>query len=98
MIFKEVTIMSQQAIEQFLEALARDEVLLAKLATADSASSVVKIAAEFGYELSESDLAVVAEQMRLALSSEELSDDELEAISGGTFLTVTTVGGVSNLN
>ncbi|HEY9747739.1 MAG TPA: Nif11-like leader peptide family natural product precursor [Allocoleopsis sp.] len=74
--------MSQSAVIEFFQAAELDQALQAQLASADSAASIVEMAATSGYGFTESELTEIAAQAQ-QMENGELSDSELEAVAGG---------------
>ena len=68
--------MSKAQFAAFIEAVKSDEFLKAKLAEASDFASICAIAETTGCQISEEDLQTYE-------PSEDLSDDELEAVAGG---------------
>lgn len=71
--------MSEQQFKSFLEAVKADKVLQDKLKNAGDADAFVAIAKQAGYEISADDLKIY---------QANLSEEELEKVSGGTVTTV----------
>ena len=69
-------LMSKEQFAAFVEAVKSDESLKAKLAEAEDFASICAIAETSGCQISEEDLQTYE-------PSEDLSDDELEAVAGG---------------
>ena len=69
--------MSQEQLKAFLEAVKADAGLQEKLNAAEDADAVVAIAKEVGFMVSADEL------QRAQAVGEELSDEELERVSGG---------------
>ena len=77
--------MSEDQLKAFLEAVKEDSGLQEKLNAAADVDAVVEIAKDAGFIIS-------AEELQRA--QEEVSDEELEGVAGGTvLLTVMVVGG-----
>ncbi len=72
--------MSKQAVREFYKVLQSDKALEEKIKSADSTASVIKIAAEKGYEFTELELEVF---MQETVAVGELSEEELQAVAGG---------------
>ncbi|OUL34031.1 Nif11-like leader peptide family natural product precursor [Nostoc sp. 106C] len=74
--------MSKSSAIEFVKAT--DQVLLERVKAADSPVSVVKIAAEYGYELTEREMQAVLAGSYIAWEEdEELSEEQLESVAGG---------------
>ena len=71
--------MSQEQLSAFFEKLEGDSSLLEKLKAAASPEDAIAIAKESGFEITADDM------MKMTSESEELSDKELESVSGGGF-------------
>ena len=78
--------MSEEQLQAFLQAVKSDLGLQEKLKAVTDVGAVVAIAKSAGFVIS-------AEQLNAQV--EELSDEELESVSGGTLLVATVVGGVA---
>ena len=74
--------MSQSAVIEFFQAAELDQALQAQLASANSAASIVEMAATSGYGFTESELTEIVAQAQ-QMENGELSDSELEAVAGG---------------
>lgn len=74
--------MSAQAVQQFNEKVVNDAALQAKVDTAKSGKEWAAIAADAGYKISHEDLRQFAEK----LAKDELADDQLEQVSGGSVM------------
>jgi predicted ribosomally synthesized peptide with nif11-like leader len=70
--------MSEEQLKAFLEAVKADAGLQEKLNAAADADAIVAIAKEVGFMIS------VDELQRAQAVGEELSDEELERVAGGT--------------
>ncbi|OUL29770.1 hypothetical protein BV378_05115 [Nostoc sp. RF31YmG] len=78
--------MSKSSAIEFVKAT--DQVLLERVKAADSPASVVKIAAEYGYELTEREMQAVLAGSYIAWEDdEELSEEQLESVAGGMMRT-----------
>ena len=82
--------MSKQDVENFLKQLTDDitlrEQLSAKLANAEDSAigeTVIDFATEVGFDINADDL----EWLNNALSEDALSDEALDSVTGGSFLT-----------
>ena len=75
-VFAGVLLMSKEQFAAFVEAVKSDESLKAKLAEAEDFASICAIAETTGCQITEEDLQTYE-------PSEDLSDDELEAVAGG---------------
>ena len=69
--------MSEAQLQAFLEAVATDATMQGKLAAAADADAAVAIAKEAGF-------SVTADELRKLNQEKELTDQELENVSGGT--------------
>ncbi|MBR8836650.1 MAG: Nif11-like leader peptide family natural product precursor [Stigonema ocellatum SAG 48.90 = DSM 106950] len=72
--------MSKQAVREFYKVFQSDEALEERIKSTDSTASVIKIAAEKGYEFTELELEAF---MQESVASGELSEEELEVVAGG---------------
>jgi predicted ribosomally synthesized peptide with nif11-like leader len=84
---------AQQAIDDLLTAANQDETLKGQLETITSPESLVEIAARQGYQLKVADLeALLSRTQRQAqlhsdeFGEDELSEQELEVVVGGTYI------------
>ena len=69
---------------EFFKAVETDEALQEKLKAADSPASVIKIAAENGYDFTELELqAAIKNHLVTPKALEELPEEELLAVAGG---------------
>ncbi|MEH1770624.1 Nif11-like leader peptide family natural product precursor [Nostoc sp.] len=75
--------MSKEAVIELIEAAESNPTLLKELHSAQGPETVLTIAAERGFEFSESELLSVMQEKQLSFASEDLSDEQLEAIAGG---------------
>jgi predicted ribosomally synthesized peptide with nif11-like leader len=80
--------MTTEAATAFAERLKGDEALQAKLAGAASREERWVLAREAGFDLTADDVGAVKE----ALGIEELSDQDLEKVAGGTGTATSAVG------
>mgnify|MGYP001436972173 CR=1 FL=1 len=79
--------MNMDKVQHFLNGIVQNEALAHKLREAASREEVLGIAEAHGYELSEDDLRILGRLARVhdrGQAEEELSDDELLMITGGT--------------
>lgn len=77
-------------IEEMLE----NEEIVTKLAAADSEEAFKAIFHDAGVDLAESDVASIMEQLDAYKNSDTLSEEQLEAVSGGCVLCgIALVGG-----
>ena len=83
--------MSKEQVSEFFKKVTADDALKAKAKTIDlqNAPAVTNFAKEQGFDFSEADLTQWQEEQ-----SSELSDDDLENVSGGVATTAAVVGGV----
>jgi predicted ribosomally synthesized peptide with nif11-like leader len=72
--------MSKEQAREFFKISKNDETLQESLKAANSSAIVAQIAAEKGYEFTESELQAV---MQEAIAEDELSEEDLFAIAGG---------------
>ena len=77
-----VSVMSEDQLKAFLEAVKSDAVLQEKLSAAADLDAVVEIAKDVGFMIS-------AEELQRA--KEEVSDEELEGVAGGSMLIATVM-------
>ena len=77
--------MSAEQLKAFLEKVQADSSLQEKLKAASDANAVVVIAKEAGFKISVDDLKAHQDGNGMI----ELSEEELEGVSGGTIITVT---------
>lgn len=77
--------MSKQQVVEFFQTASKDEALAEKLKVSTSPSSILAIAAEYGYEFTEEELVQCEREQLEAFWNEdnELSDQQLEAVAGG---------------
>jgi predicted ribosomally synthesized peptide with nif11-like leader len=75
--------MSKAAVIELIGAAERNPSLLKQLHSAQGPETVLTIAAERGFEFSESELFAVMQEKQLSFASKELSNEELEAVAGG---------------
>ena len=73
--------MSQEQLMSFLEKVKTDKSLQEKLKAADDSGAIIEIAKAAGFSISTDDVDSV---------TGDLSEEELEAVSGGTFCTPAT--------
>ena len=83
--------MSKQQVVEFFQTASKDEYLAEKLKVCTSPSSILAIAAEYGYEFTEEELLQFERKQLEASWNEDnqLSDEQLEAVAGGGHLPVT---------
>ena len=72
--------MSKESLEQFSEKVAGSEELQARIGDEIDAESLIALGVECGFEFTAEDLG----------QSAELSEDELDAVAGGTWYSVET--------
>ena len=77
--------MSQSGFSEFAKLAQNDQKLLERLKAAENPEALVAIAAEVGFSFSLEDFA------RNQLSSKDLSDEDLESVSGGTLVVGGTI-------
>lgn len=75
--------MSKALAIAFIKAAENDTTLLEKVKNANSATSVVKIASEYGYQLTEAEILAIQTGSHTNWEDEELSEEQLEAVAGG---------------
>lgn len=76
--------------EEFLkkyEAVLNNEAVLERLAEAESEEELKRVFLDQGLELTETDLSTIASNLKEIKDSGELSEEMLEAVSGGFALT-----------
>lgn len=73
--------MSKEKATEFYEVSKNDEALQEKLKATNNLASIIEIASEKGYKFTESELQAV---MQEAVAEDELSEEDLYAIAGGT--------------
>lgn len=73
--------MSKKGIEALLAAAAADPAILQRFADVSTATDAVAVAAELGYDVTVEEVEAAA----TAQSETDLSDGELETISGGAY-------------
>jgi predicted ribosomally synthesized peptide with nif11-like leader len=78
--------MSKETAIAFVKASENDSLLLEKIKAADSPESVVKIAAEYGYELTETEVQAIQTGSHIDWEDGELSEEQLEAVAGGLLM------------
>jgi predicted ribosomally synthesized peptide with nif11-like leader len=90
--------MSIQAVQDFLQAVSTDEALQNQLASAMDASNdraaVAELANRNGYDFTPDELwqEIQARQSTIEANNEtQLSDEELEAVAGGSFFGIPTI-------
>ena len=71
--------MSEEQLKAFLEKVKADTSLQEKLKSASDAEAVVEIAKDAGFSISADDLTQAQSEI-----SEEISEEELEGVAGGT--------------
>ena len=69
-----------------IEDMLEDEAIIQKLASADSEEEFKAIFHDAGVDLAESDVASIMEQLDAYKNSDTLSEEQLEAVSGGCIL------------
>jgi predicted ribosomally synthesized peptide with nif11-like leader len=74
--------MAKETVARLLEAAKNDEALRHRLEDAQSASEVVEIGAELGFEFSAEELQDALDELRQA-SEAELPEEELQKVAGG---------------
>lgn len=75
--------MSQEAVRKLFQVAENNPQLLRKFQDIQNPKQLIMIALELGYEFTETELLVVMEEKQISLWSDELSESELEAVSGG---------------
>src|SRR5262245_1325987 len=76
------TPMSAENAARFVQQIAQDQSLKARVEAVQTADEVVRIAREAGFDLTADELKAAARR----LSGREMSDQELEAVAGGGYL------------
>lgn len=74
--------MSKETAMAFIKASENDSVLQEKIKAADNPAKVVKIAAEYGYELTEQEIQAI-KRSRIDEEDTNLSEKQLETVAGG---------------
>jgi predicted ribosomally synthesized peptide with nif11-like leader len=82
-----VSSMSEEQLKAFLDALQGDTLLQERLKAAADADTVVALAKEAGFAISKAE--VLKDQ---AQQTTELSDEELEEVAGGAFMSQCWLG------
>lgn len=79
--------MSKENAQKLFNELETNKELREKLAGLENPADIVKAAVEAGYEITEAELIEAEKELRKqrAQKTDELSPDELESASGGTF-------------
>ncbi len=77
--------MSKEKAREFFEVSQNDELLQERLKATNSSATVIQIAAEKGYEFTESEWQVA---MQDAIAEDELSEEELLAVAGGIHIDI----------
>ena len=79
--------MSKENAQKLFTELETNKELREKLSGLEKPADIVKAAAEAGYEITEAELIEAEKELRKqrAQKTDELSPDELESASGGTF-------------
>lgn len=73
--------MSIESVKGFYESLTNDQALQERVKSADDSVAIVQIASEKGYDFTDQELE---RAMQEAIVEGELSEQELEAVAGGT--------------
>ena len=73
-------------MQRFLEEAGKDEALVEKINSAESADTIVTLAKELGFELKDEDLV-------LGAACGEISDDDIDAVVGGAAVNNSMVSG-----
>lgn len=79
--------MSIEAVNQFLTKVSQDKKLQVEFAQAMEAedrTAAVKLAAQHGYEFTTEELAIQIEKVATGTLLAELTEEQLEAIAGGS--------------
>lgn len=71
--------MSQESVKAFYQVLENDQELQERIKAVNNSADIVRIASEKGYVFTEQELEIAAQ----ALTNEELSEKQLEAVAGG---------------
>jgi predicted ribosomally synthesized peptide with nif11-like leader len=80
--------MSKQAVEQLLDAAAKDTALQQQLEAAGGFAAAIKLGADNGYSFTENEAKDVLQERGIALNDGadgELSEQALESVAGGLF-------------
>lgn len=72
--------MSQEKAKEFFKLSQNDEILQEKLKTANNVIAVVQIAAEKGYNFTESEWQIAMQEI---MKEDELSEEDLLTVAGG---------------
>jgi predicted ribosomally synthesized peptide with nif11-like leader len=83
--------MSKQAVEQLLDAAAKDTALQQKLETAGGFAAAIKLGADNGYSFTEDEAKEVLQERGILTedgAEGELSEEALEAVAGGHTLNI----------
>ena len=72
--------MSQEKAKEFLYLSQNDKMLQEKLKAANSSATVVQVAAEKGYEFTESEWQITMQEIA---EKDQLSEEDLLAVAGG---------------
>lgn len=80
--------MSTQSLHQFLDKAKKDSSLKQRLADASNPKEVITLGKQWGYNFSEQDMQQATKER---MKSGEVSQDDLENVSGGTILTPVTI-------
>ena len=75
-----------ETMQRFLEEAGKDEALVEKINSAESADTIVTLAKELGFELKDEDLV-------LGAACGEISDDDIDAVVGGAAVNNSMVSG-----
>jgi predicted ribosomally synthesized peptide with nif11-like leader len=75
--------MSKEAVIKLIEAAESNPTLLKQLHNAQGPETVLAIGAERGFQFSEAELIAVMQEKQLSFASQELSEEQLEAVVGG---------------
>ncbi|MBW4576241.1 MAG: Nif11-like leader peptide family natural product precursor [Aphanothece sp. CMT-3BRIN-NPC111] len=72
--------MSKESVKEFFNTAINDPALRERLNSTENAASVVSIASESGYEVTEQDVTDYMQEMQ---NSQELDESQLESVAGG---------------
>jgi predicted ribosomally synthesized peptide with nif11-like leader len=75
--------MSKEAVIKLIEAADSNPTLLKQLHSAQGPEAILAIAAERGFKFSEAELLAVMQEKQLSFATNELSEEQLEAVVGG---------------
>ena len=86
--------MTNQETNIGFDQLLKNEEFVKRFQNAENLEQVQEVCAEFGLQLTAEETQALTKAMYVVCAPEgELSEDEMEAVSGGSFLAVLSVGG-----